>query len=105
QISELWQTAFGRAILIKVGLLLGLIALGSYNRLGLLPRLKKAARGGQPPGGAGKALRIGLRIEIGLALGVLIASAALSSYSPLASADAVFSDVATAGPIEAELVL
>lgn len=105
EVRELWETAFGRAILVKIALLGGLIAIGFYNRQRLRPRLAEAAAGGQSPGTLGRALRTALRAEIALALGVLVASAALASYAPAASADSVFSDLETAGPVEVELVL
>ena len=47
------HTAFGRAVLIKIGLLLVLIALGAYNQRRALPRLRAAAASGESPGRAG----------------------------------------------------
>ena len=45
-VSDLWDTAFGRAILIKAVLLAALICLGALNRRRSLPRLRGLAAGG-----------------------------------------------------------
>ena len=37
----LWETTYGRLLLLKVGLLIGLIALGAYNRLVAVPQLRR----------------------------------------------------------------
>ena len=51
KLDNLLDTAFGRAALIKFGLLVGpLMALGAYNQRRLLPRLRHAAAGGATPG-------------------------------------------------------
>ena len=51
--SDLLDTAFGRAILIKIGLLLGLIALGAWNRQRIRPRLAALDAAGEIPGRRG----------------------------------------------------
>jgi copper transport protein len=81
-LHNLVDTGFGRAVLIKMGLMVGLIALGAYNQRGLLPRLKQLARGGRSPYKAGLALRRSLRAEIALLAVVLGVTAALVSYAP-----------------------
>ena len=45
--SGLWETTYGRLLLLKAGLLVGLIALGAYNRLVAVPQLR---RGDVSPG-------------------------------------------------------
>ena len=51
KLDNLLDTAFGRAALIKFGLLVGpLMALGAYNQRRLLPRLRRAAGEGDTPG-------------------------------------------------------
>lgn len=103
-IADLWQTGFGRAILAKALLLGGLTALGAYNRLRLRPRLCAAAAQGAAPGAAGRALRAALRAEVALAVAVLAVSSVLVSMSPASADQDIFSESASAGPIEVELV-
>jgi copper transport protein len=92
-ISKLWDTAFGRAVLIKAGLLLGpLVALGAYNRQIALPRLKRIAAGAEAPGRAGVLLRRSLLLEVALITAVLGVTSALVNYPPPES-------LATTGPV------
>lgn len=104
EVAELWESGFGRAILFKAILFAGLIAFGWYNRQRLRPRLAAAAAEGASPGRAGRTLRTALRAEIGLAVGVLAVSSVLVSLAPASSLDAVFTDAASSGPIEIEIV-
>ena len=53
-LSDLVDTAFGRAVLIKIGLLLGLIGLGALNRRRSLPALRESAERREPPGRPGR---------------------------------------------------
>jgi copper transport protein len=105
-LSNLVDTAFGRAILIKVALLVALIALGAYNRRRSQPELTRLAAGGESPGTAGGALRRTLRAELGLMAVVLAVTAALVAYSPSAATPAgPFSDSADFGPARIELTV
>ena len=89
--SELLHTAFGRAVLIKVGLLAALIALGALNRRRTVPQLKALAARGESPGQAGVVLRRTLRAEVALIVVVLAVTGALAGYTPA-------KDIAT-GPV------
>jgi copper transport protein len=105
-LAELTSTAFGRALLIKAGLLLVLVCLGAHNRRRSLPRLAALARDGEAPGGAGVVLRRALRTEVAVIVVVLGVTAALASYSPTATATAgPFSAQRELGPIELELTV
>ena len=105
-ISNLIDTAFGRAILVKVALVLGLIGLGALNRRRSLPRLRALAAGGAPPGSEGVVLRRSLRTELALFAGVLAAAAALTSYPPPdALAAGPFSTSTTLGEARLELTV
>lgn len=53
-IANLIATAFGRAILGKLGLVLALLGLGALNRRRILPALDRAAAEGASPGRAGR---------------------------------------------------
>ena len=86
--EQVTTTAYGRALLVKAGLLLILIALGFVQRRLVIPRLKAAANLQD------KSDRLGRRVviaEIGLLILVFVATAALAAYSP--------SDQPSSGPI------
>jgi copper transport protein len=86
KLDNLIDTAFGRAALIKFGLLVGpLMALGAYNQRRLLPRLRRAAAEGATPGRDGFLLRRSIRTEVALLAVVLGVTAALVSYAPSGS--------------------
>ena len=80
--GEVLGTAFGKAALIKFGLLLVLIGLGAVNRQRVVPRLRRIAAGGDPPGAAGRLLRRTLRAEVALLAVVLAVTAALVNFAP-----------------------
>ena len=61
--DELLDTAYGRAVLVKLALLLAIVGFGWLNRARLLPRLRSATT----PGAAGVLLRRTLRVELALA--------------------------------------
>jgi len=105
-LSDLVDTAFGRAILVKSALFVALFALGAYNRRCSQPALTRLAAGGQPPGRAGGVLRRTLRAEIVLMTGVLAVTAALVAYSPSAATPSgPFGDTADFGPARIELTV
>lgn len=79
--AALIGTLFGQIVVVKVGLLLALAALGAWNRFRSVPAAERSLRG----------LRRTGRLEIGLAGVTLVASAILTSLVPpfLAQAAAV----------------
>jgi copper transport protein len=80
--ANLVETAFGRAVLVKVVLFAGLVTLGAVNRRRLLPALTRAAREGEPPGRVGALLRRTLRAELAVGAAVLATTGALAGYAP-----------------------
>jgi len=80
--GALVDTGFGRAILVKVALLLVLIGLGAVQRRRVVPALRRIADAGEAPGGAGRLLRNVLRAEVVLVVGVLAATSALVASAP-----------------------
>jgi copper transport protein len=80
--SDFVDTAFGRALLAKIVLLVGLIGLGAWNRGRARPRLAVLAMAGAPPGRTGLELRRSLRAEATLMAAVLGVTAALVAYAP-----------------------
>jgi copper transport protein len=104
--ANLVETAFGRAVLIKIVLFGGIVALGFVNRRRLLPALERAARGGTSPGRAGLLLRRTLRTELVLGLAALAATGALAGYAPsIAESGGPFSISADIGPARLEVTV
>jgi copper transport protein len=99
---HLLDTAFGRAVLIKIAVALGIIALGYVNRSRLLPQLRSATT----PGRAGLLLRRTLKTELALGLVALGATGALSGYAPsIAVSSGPYSAVAYVGPARMEVTV
>ena len=103
--GDLVHSAFGRAILVKIGLLVALIGLGAWNRQRTRPRLDALAARRATPGAAGVELRRALRAELVLMLAVLSVTAALVSYAPPVGATGPVSADATLGPARLELTV
>jgi copper transport protein len=103
-LGDLFSTGYGRAVLAKFLLLLGVIGLASYNRRSLVPRLRRIAEVGGSPGTPGVLLRRALRAEGALLAVVIGVTAALASYAPPVSAQAgPFSTTTTVGPTTLEM--
>jgi copper transport protein len=82
--DALVETAYGRLVLAKIALFLGLISLGAYNQRRLLPRLELVAGGGEEPERAAAVLRRSVAWEVGLALVVLGVASVLVATQPAA---------------------
>ena len=80
------ETAYGRLVLAKIALFLGLISLGAYNQRRLLPQLRNVAGGGEEPERAAAVLRRSVACEVGLALVVLGLASVLVVTEPAVSA-------------------
>jgi copper transport protein len=99
---HLIDTAFGRAVLIKVVVAAGIVALGYVNRQRLLPALRTATT----PGRAGVLLRSTLRAEFVLGVVALAATGALSTYAPsTAVSSGPYATTTTLGPIRLEVTV
>lgn len=85
-VSDLWDSSWGRLVLAKIVLLLVLIALGAINQRRTMPRLRRLAEEGAPPGDDGRVLRATLRAEVALVVGALAVTGVLVGISPPASA-------------------
>jgi copper transport protein len=104
--ANLVETAFGRAVLVKIVLFIGIVALGAVNRRRLLPALTRAASTGEPPGAAGALLRRTLRVELLLGVAALAATGALAGYAPsITEGSGPFSGNADIGPARLELTV
>lgn len=105
-LDALTATGYGRAVLAKLLLLGALIGLGAYNRRRSVPRLRRVAAGGEPPGRAGLLLRRALRAEVALLVVVLGVTAALASYAPpIAARSGPYSAEARLGPAELQVTV
>ena len=106
-LSQLVDTAFGRAVLIKLGLLARhRRRSGGCNRSRHLPALRAAAAGDAAPGRAGVALRRTLRAELAIAVVVLGTTGALAGYPPAEAVSAgPFSTDAALGPARLEVTV
>ncbi|HEX5146654.1 MAG TPA: copper resistance protein CopC [Conexibacter sp.] len=104
--AHLLDTPFGRAVLIKFLLLLALIGLGAYQRRTSLPRLRRLAAEGAPPGRTGVLLRRALRGEAALILVVLGVTGALTAYPPsTVQAGGPFNVTTTVGPAQLQMTV
>jgi putative copper export protein/methionine-rich copper-binding protein CopC len=81
--SDLIDTGYGRALLVKLVIFAVLLIGGAYNRLVLHPRLERAALGLRiDDGGAADRLRISVAAEIAVATAVIVAVAVLVTLPP-----------------------
>jgi copper transport protein len=104
--AALLDTAFGRAVLIKLVAAVAIVALGYVNRQRLLPALKRAAAGATTPGRTGVLLRRTLRAELVLGLIAIAATGALSSYAPsIAESSGPYATSVTIGPTRVEVTV
>jgi copper resistance protein D len=75
RISELWTSAYGRALCAKLALVACLLALGAFNKLRLTPRLSAGDVD------AVRSLRNSIEVEIVLAALILILTAAFTTLA------------------------
>src|SRR5690606_3534627 len=94
-VDALTSTGYGASLLVKVGLVAMVAALGGYNQRRLVP----AIAGEQPEGARRRLARI-VRVELAILLAVLAVTAVLVTRSPVPSAVA-----APSGPVEVQAEL
>ncbi|MGB0873262.1 MAG: copper resistance CopC/CopD family protein [Solirubrobacterales bacterium] len=104
-ISELIETAFGRAILAKALLLSILVGIAAYNRQIALPRLRRQSDAGESPGVVGTRIKRALSAEVLLAFAALAVASMLVGYSPTSAAQGPFSETTNIGPVEMQLTV
>jgi copper transport protein len=78
-LGSLWQTSYGQALLVKIGLLLTAMLLASVNLLRTRPRLVATGAAGEP---AARLLRRLVGGEVLLVAAAIFAAAVLSSLPP-----------------------
>jgi copper transport protein len=93
-LASLWQTSYGKALLVKIVLLAAALALAAVNLARTKPRLEAA--GVRPSSGPGAALLLRRLVqgEILFVAGALFAAAVLTSLAPPASALARLKNIA-----------
>lgn len=105
-LDRVFSTAFGRAVAIKLVLLLALIGVATLQRRRNVPALRRAADAGRAPGGPGLSLRRALRGEVALIAVVLGVTGALAGYAPATTAQAgPFSAEMRVGPQQLQLTI
>jgi copper transport protein len=98
-VNALWETGYGRAILVKTGLLGGALLLASGNLLRSRPRLIAAGGDSQAGEPAARLLRRLVSGEVAIVGAVVFAAAVLSSLPPPPPAFALEnSAIANVGP-------
>lgn len=80
--ASLWQTSYGQALLVKIGLLCVALLLAAVNLLRTRPRLAAYRERPELGPGAAALLRRLVGAEVLLVVGAVVAAAALSSLPP-----------------------
>ena len=102
-LSQIYSSSYGRALLIKIVGLLALITAGGLHRRRVIPKLKPPA--GFGGASAGLARRV-LLAETALFALIMIATAALASFSPAAQAQiGPVSESFEAGPVLVQMTV
>ena len=82
-VPALVGTPYGRMLLIKIGLFIGMVSIAAFNRQGLTPRLASATAGGTSTAlGALASLARNSLAELALGLAILIVVGALGILTP-----------------------
>ena len=85
-VPALWETSYGVAILVKIGLLAAAMLLGALNLLRTKPQLVAARERAELGGPAARLLRRAISGEVLLVSAAVFAAAVLSSLAPPAAA-------------------
>ena len=103
-VSQLVNTPYGRAVLIKIVLFVLLVAAGAWQRRRGIPGLERAS--GSSEDAVPRVRRV-LVTETAVVIAVLVATAALASYAPASTAlqAGPVSRTATSGPIEVQMTV
>jgi copper transport protein len=81
-VGSLWQTSYGQAVLVKVGLLLVVLGIAAVNLLRTKPGLARSADDATVGTSTARLLRRLVAGEAALVAGVILAAAVLSSLAP-----------------------
>jgi copper transport protein len=78
--SALYDTAYGRALLLKLGIMAVLLLAGAVNAFYLRPHMVRDSDEGLPTDELRRRMSIAVRVELGLGVAVLLAAAILVLY-------------------------
>jgi copper transport protein len=81
-VASLWQTSYGKALVVKVAILLGALLLGGANNQRTVPRLAVADVEPVPAESAASMLRALVSLEVAIVAAVIFAAGVLSSLAP-----------------------
>ena len=81
-VASLWQTSYGKALIVKLAILTGALLLGATNNQRTVPRLAVADTAPGPAEGAAKMLRGLVSLEVVIVAAVIFAAGILSSLAP-----------------------
>jgi len=74
-LSQMWMSAYGRCLTIKLALVAGLLSCAAFNKLRLTPRLREGDTA------ALHSLRTSIRLELSLGALILVVTAALTTLN------------------------
>ncbi len=98
-LASLWETSYGKMVLVKIAVLAIALLVASVNFLRNAPRLRAAERRPDLVPGAAKLLYKLVSVEIGLVVGIIFCAALLTSLAPPSQALAQAGKAnATVGP-------
>jgi copper transport protein len=103
--ASLWQTSYGQALLVKIGLLGAAVLLAAVNLLRTTPRFKASSRRPELGAPAARLLRRLVGAEAVLVAGAVAAAAVLSSLPPPSKALASIGHATRVGPGEVREVV
>jgi copper transport protein len=78
--SSLYDTAYGRALLLKLGIMCLLLLAAAVNAFYLRPRIVEQADEGKPTDDLQRRMTLAVRVELALGIAVLFAAAVLVLY-------------------------
>jgi copper transport protein len=104
-LASLWQTSYGHALLVKIGLLGAALLLAAVNLLRTSPRFKATDRRPELGAPTAKLLRRLVAGETVLVAGAVLAAAVLSSLPPPSKALASVAHATRVGPGEIQKVV
>jgi putative copper export protein len=81
--GELWSTGYGRTLVLKIGVFIGILALGALNHFVIRDRIAKESSAAEGDGARARAtFRKTIVFEVALALAVLGLTAILTGLAP-----------------------
>jgi mono/diheme cytochrome c family protein len=91
------DTAYGRALTVKLGVMVALFAVAAVNAFYLRPRIVEDSLDGEPTGDLRRRLSTAVRVELALAFAVLLAAAVLILHPTARQLDQAELATATSG--------